>query len=678
MNKKYLNKILILTIILSIGMINFASATVVGSVENGGGAGITGGILGKLETWGITGIVTTIATINFALGYLGGVLVFLGGNLANWALSLNADIINSPSVQTGWVISRDLANLGFVLAIILIAFITILRIESYQTKQMLTRLITAALLVNFSLVIAGVFIDFSGVMTDFFINKATNNSPSKMADGFAQGLQVQKMLKVTADQEKIQKTIEGVTGISLIPFAMSIFFVALFTGIAAISLFGLAAMLFIRYIALTILLILMPLAWLLWIWPDFEGQWRKWWSEFFRWVWFAPAVSFFIYLALKLSEPGNEGIYSLSGTEGLGLTLADAGQIIGNMIAVLGILIGGLITANSMGIAGAGITMDAANKFKGFVTGAVPGAAGRGVGSGFNTFLSKGIPTFTGGKTGTELLRAVTARASRIPLVGAAAQEWNRQLAVRDQERLENIQKDAEQMDPEARRNAFKSSFDPIRQSALLAAMANKGDLDKAKAAYGYNSKTKQWDKPENQARFESIASRAIQRGGKVAKTLSAKDPHLAALDPKIEGGGRVKYDIQGKPLYTNQQKEAVQKAIKGMDQEAISNMNIDLLENPEFLSQIKPGNLLKFAERGYEDQAKVVKIINEQLSKGVETIGMDLHNKFSAMAKTITDSPAWAHKPVVSEKKGPEEQKGPRSSTEPVSGINLKPPPQS
>src|SRR3989344_165355 len=113
-----------------------------------------------LENVAINAVMTGVGVLSYFIGAIAGMFVTLGGTLVNWSLNLNSQILDSHTVQIGWAISRDLANLGFVLAIILISFITILRIETYDTKKMLIRLISAALLINFSLVIAGVFLDF--------------------------------------------------------------------------------------------------------------------------------------------------------------------------------------------------------------------------------------------------------------------------------------------------------------------------------------------------------------------------------------------------------------------------------------------------------------------------------------------------------------------------------------
>src|SRR3989344_19578 len=118
-----------------------------------------------------------LAVVLYFLGVIGSTLVWVAGWVISFGVELNNNILSADNaaVRVGWGISRDLANLGFVLAIIFIAFLTILRSAGYDTKQMLTRLIVAALLVNFSLVIAGAFIDFAGVISGFFLSKISDS-----------------------------------------------------------------------------------------------------------------------------------------------------------------------------------------------------------------------------------------------------------------------------------------------------------------------------------------------------------------------------------------------------------------------------------------------------------------------------------------------------------------------
>src|SRR3989338_1860877 len=209
----------------------------------------------------LSAIMTVLSPVFFIIGFIASWFVTIGGSLTNWALDLNRMVLQSPTVKIGWTVSRDIANLGFVLAIILIAFATILRFENYGMKKALSKLIIAALLINFSLVIAGVFMDFSGVLTNFFIDKATNYDSAQLGAGLANAFKVQTILQPKSDLAEIQNQIQGMDEDfnGYVTFITSQAFITIFTAIVAISLMSLAAMLYIRYIALTILLVLAPL-----------------------------------------------------------------------------------------------------------------------------------------------------------------------------------------------------------------------------------------------------------------------------------------------------------------------------------------------------------------------------------------------------------------------------------
>src|SRR3989338_7433026 len=115
---------------------------------------------------------------------------FLGmaGELANWSLSPpGGSIIRSEVVMMGWGISRDFANMFFILILLGIALDFIL-FNSFKVKQMLPRLLLIALLINFSLPIAGVVLDFANVFTQFFMGKMTTPGQSDVTEGIAQSL----------------------------------------------------------------------------------------------------------------------------------------------------------------------------------------------------------------------------------------------------------------------------------------------------------------------------------------------------------------------------------------------------------------------------------------------------------------------------------------------------------
>ena len=90
-----------------------------------------------------------------------GALISVESCLISVVLNINAGILHTSFVQTGFSISLSVANLAFVLGIIVIALATILRIESYSIKKMLWKLVVMAILVNFGLVIIAPIVGFS-------------------------------------------------------------------------------------------------------------------------------------------------------------------------------------------------------------------------------------------------------------------------------------------------------------------------------------------------------------------------------------------------------------------------------------------------------------------------------------------------------------------------------------
>jgi len=325
--------------------------------------------------------------INQVFGSIGGTLYTLAGGLANFSISLNFDILNNPMITTGWQITRDLANLGFVLFIIIIAIATILRMQQYGAKSTLGKLIAVALLVNFSLVFAGVFIDFSNMLTNFFIKNITSGGPGGLAAALSESFKIQNLLQVKGGGEtNLFQGMMQAGGSMFIGIASNIFVIAL-TLIGAFSLFALAVMFLVRVVALGLLLVLVPLACLSAILPATKKLWGQWSSSFMEWTLFGPMASFFLYLAVfmatnygKLMEQQAltaQGIGTRNEITFANLLIAQPLVQIGRMFLVIGFLLGGLIAANSMKTMGASAVMGGVNAFGKWARGAIgKGAAG--------------------------------------------------------------------------------------------------------------------------------------------------------------------------------------------------------------------------------------------------------------------------------------------------------------
>ncbi len=254
-------------------------------------------------------------------------------------------------VYTGWIITRDIVNMFFILALVAIAFATILRIETYGMKALLPKLIMVALFINFSYLLCGIIVDASQIMTTHFINQIqTNDIGAAVLDSL-------KVMDSTIGEEGQSVAISyrdpDTTTIVNMAFSVAIMFTAGF-----VLLIG-AILLFIRVGALWALIIFAPFAWFFSIFPKLSTQTSKWWSEFLKWTFFAPIYVFFIYLVLTISKEiarlnvmGDtpETLQAMSLT-----AMTSNWNIFFNYVFLVILLFGAPTIAMSMGIQGTGV-----------------------------------------------------------------------------------------------------------------------------------------------------------------------------------------------------------------------------------------------------------------------------------------------------------------------------------
>jgi len=295
--------------------------------------------------------------VGYFFGFIAGIFLTIDAYLVKVALNINFELLKSPVVQTGWQIVLNFTNLGFVLAIIVMAFATIFRVQSYAMKKTLWKLIVAALLVNFSLVIAGAFINISDIFSNFFLKQGGIRNPLEWSKAFAAMFRAQALLKVgeTIAAQGFVDTATGAIntfGAAGLQAIASVFFIDLFTVLACLTLLATAVMLLIRYVFLGILLLLSPIVWLLWIFPGTQHLWQKWWSQFLRWTFFAPIMLFFISLSLYAMKNQPEAVrqFTQNSAAVANVQLTFGVEVIGEMIIVIGLVMGGLFAANSLGI----------------------------------------------------------------------------------------------------------------------------------------------------------------------------------------------------------------------------------------------------------------------------------------------------------------------------------------
>ena len=110
------------------------------------------------------------------------------------------NFVGNPVVKAGWAIVRDTVNMFFVVILIIIAFGTIFGAERFKWQQQVPRLLTMAIVVNFSKTLCGIMIDFGQVIMISFANALREVA----AGNFIQLLGLNKIYSISTASSVIQ------------------------------------------------------------------------------------------------------------------------------------------------------------------------------------------------------------------------------------------------------------------------------------------------------------------------------------------------------------------------------------------------------------------------------------------------------------------------------------------
>ena len=250
----------------------------------------------------------SIGSVALVLGILNLIIVALFNWLTGVVMSVGIvpGANNTPGiVSLGWDISRQLANLFFILALAFIGLATTLKIKEYEAKKALPSLIIIALLINFTPVIVGFIVDMGNIVTHFFLRKA-GDTPSILGMLKAAFYYIVDSLVIifSIDGQFFDKIISIMSRfMSILVYGgvlLLFFLVSMFVRSVIILIF------FFRIIILWILMILSPIAFLSKVFPDnkytrmiFPGilHWDKWWESLIQWTIIGIPISFFLYLS---------------------------------------------------------------------------------------------------------------------------------------------------------------------------------------------------------------------------------------------------------------------------------------------------------------------------------------------------------------------------------------------
>lgn len=247
-------------------------------------------------------------------------------------------------IYPGWEVVRNLSNIIFIVALIAIAIGTLLRIESYQFRPMLIQLILAALMVNFSLVIAQAILGVADTIQNQFL---PNNVEVIRA--------LAKDLMVSYRSSFLNDSVAD-TGYFAVT-VKQLFYVALSIGSFLVFL-AICVFLVVRIVMLWILLMLSPLAYAAGVLPATAGVRSEWWGTFLKYAFFTPIMAFFLNMTAVISNAQqNNPVLKriLSDSTSLGGDSNFAGFVVSvsSNILLLVFLIVALMVAEKAGIYGA-------------------------------------------------------------------------------------------------------------------------------------------------------------------------------------------------------------------------------------------------------------------------------------------------------------------------------------
>jgi len=253
------------------------------------------------------------------------VLLLIVSSLLDWVIVNQMSWISfdEPLVSIGYAFTSGLANMLLILILLVIAFAIILKIENFEIKKVLPRLIIVALLLNFSLVFMGVIIDISHIIFNTFLGEETSLVSQTMGGIFGELLSVigniiiqfsaiaaASLLPIIGPLKQI-----AVVGVFLGTFLPTFFvyILQILVGVILIlTLFPLLIVFVIRVFIIQILAVLSPLAFLCLILPQTKQYWDMWLKHFLNWTILGVAVFFLLAIGLRAFDqmmPGanNEG-----------------------------------------------------------------------------------------------------------------------------------------------------------------------------------------------------------------------------------------------------------------------------------------------------------------------------------------------------------------------------------
>jgi predicted FMN-binding regulatory protein PaiB len=263
--------------------------------------------------------------INIGVIHLTTWIIKIGVNTMGWLMqphNLWGGISNNPAVVQAFGASVSVVNIAFSIVLILMAIGTILNLKNYKINDLITKFIIVALLINFTLVIAGSVLDLANYLSLYFFNATLKSIQS--------GDVASKWTEILTNHVCLSGVVSSVGRM----------FASIFINLSALiaitwALFSMCGSLLKRGLMLIFLLILSPFAVICYLLPE-KGMgkwWGKWKEEFLKQAFYGVYVSIGFYLGtIMLSalaiNPSQSADPDLSFISGLIKPILAAGYLV--------------------------------------------------------------------------------------------------------------------------------------------------------------------------------------------------------------------------------------------------------------------------------------------------------------------------------------------------------------
>ena len=225
---------------------------------------------------------------------------------------------NTSTMYQAWSTFRNIGNILFVIALLFVIFsqVTGIGIDNYGIKRILPKLIVTAIIVNFSYIICGLLVDLSNIIGDSIKNifEGVNfTAGDKPSDGLGPAGIITAIVAAIGGGAAVLAG--GAAGLSIIAGGgLLTILVPILTFLASAVIAGFFAMLMlgVRQALVIIMIVISPIAFVLYAIPNTNPLFKKWFTLFRGLLTLYPVYCFMVgagYMASKLIIMGSNEFY---------------------------------------------------------------------------------------------------------------------------------------------------------------------------------------------------------------------------------------------------------------------------------------------------------------------------------------------------------------------------------